>query len=122
MTNLQPPAKPLLVRKIAQLDRYTLGIEWIDGHRSHWRLSHLRRACPCAACVDEWTGDALLDPSSVDDDILCSEVDSVGRYALRIKFADGHDSGIYTFSYLREIDQSLEDDAGEDGGAGEGEG
>jgi DUF971 family protein len=28
----------------------------------------------------------------------------VGNYALRIRFSDGHDTGIYTWSYLREID------------------
>jgi DUF971 family protein len=95
----------LLVRKIAQLDRYTLGIEWVDGHRSHWRLSHLRRNCPCASCVDEWSGKKTLDPDSIPDDILCTEVESVGRYALRIRFTDGHDTGIYTFKRLRELEE-----------------
>jgi DUF971 family protein len=27
----------------------------------------------------------------------------VGRYALRIRFTDGHDTGLYTWSYLREL-------------------
>lgn len=95
---------PLLIRKIAQLDRFTLGIEWIDGHRSHWRLSDLRRNCPCASCVDEWSGDRTLDPKSIPDDILCTGVESVGRYALRIAFTDGHETGIYTFKRLRELE------------------
>ena len=98
--------KPLLVKKIAQLDGHTLGIEWIDGHRSHWRLATLRRKCPCAACVDEWTNEPLLDPATVADDLSCSQVESVGRYALRVQFSDSHDSGIYTFAYLRQIDES----------------
>jgi DUF971 family protein len=27
----------------------------------------------------------------------------VGRYAVRIRFDDGHDTGLYTWSYLREL-------------------
>ncbi|MCB9555701.1 MAG: DUF971 domain-containing protein [Deltaproteobacteria bacterium] len=96
----------LLVRRIAQLDRYTLGIEWIDGHRSHWRLSTLRRKCPCASCIDEWTGEPILKADDVDDDILASVVESIGRYALRVHFSDGHNTGIYTFAFLREIDEA----------------
>lgn len=93
------------VRKIYQVDRYTLGIDWTDGRKSQWRLSHLRRNCPCAMCVDEWTRERTLDPQSVDDDLLASGVESVGRYGLRVAFADGHTTGIYSYALLRELDQ-----------------
>ena len=96
-----------LVKKIAQLDRYTLGVEWTDGHRSHWRLATLRRRCPCASCVDEWTGEAKLQPEAIDDDILATLVESVGQYALRVHFTDGHNTGIFTYAHLREIDEAL---------------
>lgn len=95
--------RALLVRRIAQLDRYTLGIEWLDGHRSHWRLSTLRRACPCASCVDELTGERTLAADRVSDEILATVVESVGRYALRVRFTDGHDTGIYTLRSLRAL-------------------
>ena len=32
-------------------------------------------------------------------------VDAVGNYALRFRFDDGHDSGIYSFEYLAELGQ-----------------
>jgi DUF971 family protein len=38
--------------------------------------------------------------------LLATAVESVGRYALRVRFADGHDTGIYSFELLRELDQS----------------
>ena len=95
----------LLVRKIEQLDPYTLGIEWADGHQSRWRLSHLRRHCQCATCKDEWTNEPRLDPSTVDDNIQATTLESVGRYALTTNFTDGHSTGIYTFTYLRELCQ-----------------
>ena len=97
--------QPLLVRKIEQLDSHTLGIDWIDGHRSRWRLSHLRRHCPCAGCIEEWTGKPLLAPDSVDDEIQATVVESVGHYALAINFTDGHSTGIYSFTLLRELCQ-----------------
>lgn len=104
-------ASALLVRKIEQLDRHTLGIEWVDGHRSRWRLSHLRRNCPCAVCVDEWTREPKLKAEEVDDDVLATTVDSVGRYAVRIDFSDGHTTGIYSFPLLRELCQCDECEA-----------
>ena len=98
--------RPLLVRKIEQIDNHTLGIEWTDGHLSRWNLAHLRRHCRCAKCVDEWTNEPILKPEDVDNDLLATSVESVGRYALRVNFSDGHQTGIYTFPFLREIDQN----------------
>lgn len=95
----------LFVKKIEQLDRHTLGIEWTDGHVSQWRLSHLRRNCPCAGCIDEWTNKPILKTGDVDNNISADRVDSVGRYALTIKFGDGHSTGIYSYGLLRELCQ-----------------
>ena len=97
--------RTLLVRKIEQLDAHTFAIEWVDGHESRWRLSHLRRNCPCATCVDEWTGEPTLNPDDIDDDIQATKIESVGRYALVIQFGDGHATGIYSFPNLRKLCQ-----------------
>ena len=96
-------AAEVMVRKIAQADPWTLAIEWSDGRRSQWRLALLRRRCPCAECIDEWTGAPKLRPESVDENIQAESVDSVGRYALAIKFTDGHSSGIYSYDLLRKL-------------------
>lgn len=100
--------QPLLVKHIEQLDRHTLGIEWIDGHKSQWRLSHLRRNCPCASCIDEWTHQPILKPGDVNDQLTAKRVESVGRYALTIQFSDGHSTGIYSFPLLRKLCQCPE--------------
>lgn len=106
--------QPLLVRSIEQIDSHTLGIEWNDGHHSRWRLSALRRNCSCALCKDEWSGEAILNRDDVDDDIQAKNIASVGRYALKIEFTDGHSTGIYTFKHLRELCQCDECNAGKD--------
>jgi DUF971 family protein len=36
------------------------------------------------------------------------EAEPVGRYAVRLKFDDGHSSGIYSWSYLHELGESAE--------------
>ncbi len=80
-----------------------LVIVWEDGHRSRHTYRALRERCPCAVCVDEWTGEGRLDPSTVPDDIHPKEMGRVGAYALRFTWSDGHLTGIYTFRFLREI-------------------
>lgn len=99
------PSRPLLVRSIEQLGPTTLGVAWTDGHASRWEIAHLRRHCQCASCVDEWTRERLLDAKTVRDDLKATQIDSVGRYALTIAFADGHGTGIYPFTRLRELCQ-----------------
>ncbi len=79
-------------------------IEWADGHSTVFSAAQLRRFCPCAECIHELTGQQLLDPASVPDDLLQRDVRLVGSYAIAIQFADGHSTGIYTFARLRGLD------------------
>ena len=45
-------------------------------------------------------------PSSKPGPLTALDAELVGRYAIRIRFSDGHDTGIYSWRYLREIDQT----------------
>ena len=45
----------------------------------------------------------ILKAEDVSDDVRPVSIDSVGRYAMSIKFSDGHATGIYTFQYLRSL-------------------
>lgn len=100
------PGENYGVRRIYQVDAHTLGIDWTDGVVGRWRLAELRRHCPCAHCVDEWTRERRLDPATISDDLTAKGVESVGRYALRISFGDGHDAGIYPHALLRGLNQA----------------
>ena len=83
-----------------------LAIAWRDGHTSSFDVVDLRRACRCAACVDEWTGRQLLDPGKVSDDVRPVSIEPTGNYAIHIAWSDGHTSGIYTFDFLRSLDDA----------------
>ena len=91
------------VKAIGQVDDRTIGITWTDGKQSTYDVVQLRRRCPCATCIDEWTHEPLLKPEQIPESVRPVKVESVGQYALTIQFSDGHKTGIYTFSSLRKM-------------------
>ena len=90
-------------KKIFRTAGGELGFEWNDGSRGACEVRKLRLACPCALCVDEHTGEKLLNSSSVTEDIKLLKIQSVGRYATTLSFSDGHSSGIYPYDKLMEL-------------------
>jgi ATP-binding protein involved in chromosome partitioning len=89
--------------QIQQHDPRTLSIRWADGVESLLDVRALRLACGCAHCIDEWSGEALLAPTSIPADIAPIGIESVGRYAIQINWSDGHSTGIYPFERLRKL-------------------
>lgn len=76
---------------------------WADGVEAALSPDLLRKACPCAKCVNEVTGEAILDPNSVAADIKLVDMQPVGHYAYRLLFSDQHDSGIYRLELLHRL-------------------
>ena len=77
-------------------------IEWdAAGHRALFPARALRLSCPCAECVEEMSGRRLLDPAAIPEDVRPLELHLVGAYGLRVRWSDGHGTGIYTFDRLR---------------------
>jgi len=107
------PISPHKPESLEKMGEDTLRIVWDDGLVTDFHVAALRRACPCATCVDEWTGERKLDPLSVLDTIRPVRIEPVGRYALRIAWSDGHDTGIYSFDYLRALGEKKEGQAKE---------
>ncbi len=69
-------------------------------------LSHqlLRGFCPCATCQGE-QGDIRFRRGGNTELI---SLRPVGAYALQLTWGDGHDSGLYSFDYLRHLAQAQE--------------
>ena len=63
----------------------------------------LRGQCECAHCVNEWTGQRILDPATIPADITIQKMELVGSYALRIHWSDNHNTGLYTWGNLSEL-------------------
>ena len=89
--------------KISEESDTELLISWSDNTDSIYNARSLRLLCPCAGCIDEWTGEKRLDETKVAADITFKNISVVGRYALNFEFSDGHDSGIFSFDLLRKI-------------------
>ena len=83
-----------------------VSIKWSDDSETRYKAVQLRRACPCAGCVDEWTGKKTLQDAAIPEDITFKHTSIVGRYALNFHFSDGHDTGIFSFKYLRDLNPS----------------
>lgn len=83
-------------------DSSTLSVLWEDGQRQDFHVRDLRLACQCAQCVEEMSGRVLLDPAKVPADIRPRAIMSVGNYAIKFTWSDGHNTGIHSFEKLRD--------------------
>jgi DUF971 family protein len=94
------------------LDRdRALTVRWSDGRVSIYPVRYLRKMSPSAEARQ--LREALARnpltvlPSSESaggEALRAVAVELVGNYAVRVRFSDGHDTGIYSWAYLREID------------------
>jgi len=78
-----------------------LRFTWSDGLVSALGIRELRISCPCAFCVNEITGVRQVNPKEIPEDIGLKDMQPVGRYAYRVLFDDGHDTGLFTIEELR---------------------
>ena len=87
-----------------------LTIQWADGTSSYYSIAYLRRMSPSAE-ARELREQIAKNPLTVlpsntgkPGPLVAESAELVGNYAIRIRFSDGHDTGIYSWAYLREID------------------
>jgi len=102
----------LSLKKDSQLE-----VDWADGHKCVYAISYLRSMCPCAHCrmVREGSDPHEISPGlkkkplltilpgNYSGAITVLDAKMVGKYALQLTFSDQHDTGIFSFEYLREI-------------------
>jgi ATP-binding protein involved in chromosome partitioning len=92
-----------LERPTVNITEATINLNWESGKSYEIPFRKLRLACPCASCVDEYTGEQLLKPEHVPMDIKAEEVTPLGNYAVVVKWSDGHSSGIYSYANIDKI-------------------
>jgi DUF971 family protein len=80
-----------------------VAIEWSDSHASHYTGRNLRLACRCAACIDEWTHEVRIVPDQIPAVVKPQQIEVVGQYAVHFTWSDGHNTGIYSYDYLRSL-------------------
>jgi len=91
-----------------------LTVQWQDGEKSFYPIAYLRKMSPSAdqkMLREELARNPLtVLPASIGEHagqpLTATTAELVGNYAVRIVFSDGHDTGIYSWEYLREIDSA----------------
>jgi Mrp family chromosome partitioning ATPase/DUF971 family protein len=91
---------------VVTAEHNALRVTWPDGSESVLSNRDVRVGCRCAQCIDEHTGERLLDPDSVPDAIRVEAVQPLGNYAVSIAWNDGHATGIYSWEHLKELAQA----------------
>lgn len=94
--------RPPVPTEIRRQGTFGLRILWNDGHRSEYTNDYLRNHCPCAVCRAR-PRRALPVVGNQGGPLRPREMSVVGRYALSLKWNDGHDSGIYSYRTLRAL-------------------
>lgn len=81
-----------------------LEIEWRDGHVTTYSAHDLRWLCPCAYCRGEAGLPGWLDtsPTLTADQVRLVDARLVGSYAIAPSWGDGHQTGFYPFTLLRD--------------------
>ncbi|MBI2358032.1 MAG: DUF971 domain-containing protein [Deltaproteobacteria bacterium] len=88
-------------------------VTWDDGHMGDYPREYLRGYCPCALCQGHEGGIKFIAGPTAE----LAEISAVGNYAVQFRWKDGHETGIYTFDYLRALCPCPECEASRPGSA-----
>ena len=85
-----------------------LSLTWDDGHTSVIPVKLLRDECPCAGCKGEVLFGTVYKPAPLaifqEGMYDLKTMTVVGQYAIQVEWKDGHNTGIYSWEYLRELE------------------
>ena len=95
-------------KQIKISDKNKLSLRWNDDALSIISLKYLRDECPCATCK----GETILfktfrppKPTMISPEMYkIKSIDVVGEYAIQIVWKDGHNTGIYSWEYLKTLE------------------
>lgn len=115
-----PSPSPIIPVSLAKTEDRKLLIQWSDDVEQKIAFRKLRQGCRCAHCLEKH---GQSDPTTTDGkpklqtelrilshaetlplDIVSME--PAGNYGYKIRFTDGHSSGIYSFELLRELGEN----------------
>lgn len=100
-----PPPKNLDLQRDASLT-----VTWQDDTTTTYPIAYLRRMSPSAdarVTREQLKKNPLTVLTSNQSDgqpLTVEDAELVGNYAIRLRFSDGHDTGIYSWRYLKAID------------------
>ncbi len=104
----------MIPKQIKIFEKDKLLIKWDDNSTSVIKLKYLRDECPCAECKGEtvlFKTYRPVKPVYTNSEMYkIKDIKTVGGYAVQITWKDGHDTGIYTWNYLRQLELDQNND------------
>ncbi len=98
---LEKPERPTV-----DSDAGHITLTWPNGETTSVSNVALRAACSCALCIDEMTRAPLLDPKTIPADLHAEKVGIIGNYAVTVDWSDGHNTGFFPYSTIRELSKN----------------
>ena len=83
-----------------------LDVTFDDGSTFSYTFEYLRVHSPSAEVVGHGPGQETLQTGK--ENVVITRIDPVGHYAIRLVFDDGHDTGLYSWTYLHELGRNME--------------
>lgn len=83
-----------------------IAIRWSDGEESYFPMPYLRQKSPSAENIGETDIFGVTHggaPPSDHAGVRVVDWNLVGNYAIRFQFSDGHRTGLYSYTYLRQL-------------------
>ena len=95
------PAAPQPVEIRIRRASARLEVDFDDGLRAVLPAEYLRVESPSAEVQGHGPNERKIVPGKANVNIASAE--PIGHYAVRLRFTDGHDTGIFTWAYLHEL-------------------
>lgn len=99
--NNQPPTD-IRVSK----DRALMTLVYPDDYKAELTSEYLRIFSPSAEVTGHAPGQEVTQDGK--RHVLITDVTPTGRYAIRIEFSDGHETGLYRWAYLRQLSEEFD--------------
>ena len=97
-----PPTEIRLKRRSRVVE-----VAFADGARYALSFEYLRAHSPSAEVQGHGPGQDVLQIAK--ENVVVLRIEPVGQYAVRLVFDDGHDTGLYTWAYLRELGATFDE-------------
>ena len=105
-------------KQVKIINKDKLKIKWDDLTETILSLKYMRDECPCAGCK----GETILlktyrppAPTVVTPEMYqVKNIEVVGDYAIQVTWKDGHSTGIYSWDYINQLEEGLDENKNQD--------
>ena len=99
---MQPTPTEIRLRKNSKM----LVVEFDDDSSFEFTFEYLRVHSPSAEVAGHGPGQETLQTGK--ENVVITRIDPIGHYAVRLVFDDGHETGLYSWTYLYDLGRNMD--------------